>query len=121
MIRVNWQNEALAVRRLVVRRADWAPDSPVAALAARAGLLTADETATPTPGDFWLGCSPRSGWDCADPARVGWACFVEVPHALAVLRAASDRAPAAEPPADPFDSRRPADDFVVRDRLRHTH
>ncbi|QJX01146.1 hypothetical protein [Frigoriglobus tundricola] len=107
MLHVHWQNASLVVRRLVFRRADWPTvGSPVHLLADRAGLLTADESAAPSPGDFWLGCQPLSGWG-ARPESVAWACAVEVPLALALLRVAADLER-----ADPGDREAPAPSVV---------
>jgi hypothetical protein len=100
VIRVRWQDEALWVRRLVFRPSDWrAAGVPIDRLAAHAGLLTADESAVPRPGDFWLGCSPLGGWADADPSAVGWACFVDAPLAFALLAAAADFDPHRTPAA----------------------
>jgi len=111
---VNWQNDSLAVCRLVFGRADGpALGASVRLLASRAGLLTADESATPTPGDFWLGCSPLAGWGTADPAAVGWVCFVEVPLALALLRVTADIGPAEPATSDVFDLRRLSAALVI--------
>jgi hypothetical protein len=100
VIRVHWQDETLWVRRLVFRPSDWrSAGVPVEQLAARAGLLIADESATPRAGDFWLGCSPLGGWGDADPAAVGWACFVDAPLAFALLWVAADLGPRRTPAA----------------------
>ncbi|WP_439629955.1 hypothetical protein [Gemmata sp.] len=98
MIQIQWQdrlltarrNVSLGVRRIIFRSRDEATlGAAVQTIATAAGLDVANEHATPQPGDFWLGCSPRLGWGQLDPDLVGWACSVEVPLALSVLRAAA--------------------------------
>lgn len=98
VIQIQWQDRlltvrrgaALSVRRIVFRSRDEATlGAAVQTIAAAAGLEVANEHAVPQPGDFWLGCSPRAGWGQTDPDAVGWACSVEVPLALSVLRAAA--------------------------------
>ncbi|MCE9561364.1 MAG: hypothetical protein K8U57_04860 [Planctomycetes bacterium] len=106
MIQIQWQDRLLTprrlvkltVRRLVFRASDWpVGGSFVRNLAEQAGLEIADEYATPTPGDFWLGCSPRSGWGQADPDTIGWACSVEVVLALSILRRTCEGRPGSDP------------------------
>lgn len=86
MIRVNWQDQVLDVRRLVFRAGDGLV--ALSRLAARLGLDMADDRASPRPGDFWIGCDPRDGWGNTDPVRTGWVSFVDVPFAVAALEAA---------------------------------
>ncbi len=102
MIQIQWQDRLLTTRRnvkLTVRRIVFrASDGPVVgaivrSIADAAELETANEHAVPTPGDFWLGCSPRAGWGQADPDTIGCACSVEVSLALSVLRAAAQSTP----------------------------
>ncbi len=86
MIHVNWQDQWLDVRRLVFRRGhEDTFDAALDRLAARFRLEVTDDGSDPRPGDFWIGCHPRSGWGDADPERIGWASLVEVPLALGVL------------------------------------
>lgn len=98
VIQIQWQDRLLtarrtaklSVRRIVFRAKDEAAlGATVQAIAEAAGLDIGNENAIPQTGDFWLGCSPRLGWGQLDPDAVGWACSVEVPHALSVLRAAA--------------------------------
>ncbi len=107
MIQIQWadrllssrQNVKLKVQRIVFRASDWAMVGPIVQrIADDAGIEIANEHATPTPGDFWLGCSPRLGWGEADPDTMGWACSVEVSLAISVLRAATYESRAAEIP-----------------------
>jgi hypothetical protein len=97
MIRINWQEQAFEVRRLVFGR-DTRPglDADLRALVDEHRLEVADDRADPRRGDFWVGCHPARGWAGADPAEVGWASLVEVPVILAALRrAAAAPAPTA--------------------------
>ena len=88
MIRVNWQNEILAVRRIVLRTDSFADyRANLIPLSQRLGLELADDNSLPQPGDFWIGCHPVRGWGDADPALIGWACTVEVPVAVHALMA----------------------------------
>jgi hypothetical protein len=97
VIQVNWQEQVLAVRRLVFRRGhERGFDAALDRLAARFGLEVTDDRTDPRPGDFWLGCHPRAGWGAADPERIGWASAVEVPLAVGVLL----RAAGSEPRTD---------------------
>ena len=90
MIRVNWQDQVLNVRRLVFRRGNESSfDAVLDRLAAGFGLEVAADRAEPRPGDFWIGCHPVRGWGDADPARIGWASLVEVPLAVGILNRAA--------------------------------
>ncbi len=87
MIQVNWQDQWLDVRRLVFRRGhERAFDAALDGLAARFRLEVAGDQTEPHPGDFWIGCHPRTGWGNANPELIGWASLVEVPLALGVLK-----------------------------------
>ena len=99
MIRIDWQGQRLDVRRLVFRPGDGAAlVATLTAAADRHHLEVADDRAEARPGDFWVGCHPRTGWGDADPERVGWASVVEVPVAVEALKR---RPAAAESLADP--------------------
>jgi hypothetical protein len=93
VIHVYWQDQLLDVRRLVFRRGHEVTfDATLDQLASQFGLAVTDDGADPRPGDFWIGCHPRSGWGAADPERIGWASVVEVPLAVGVLnRTAGDQ------------------------------
>jgi hypothetical protein len=86
MIRITWQDISFEVTRLIVSEglgeAFRAALDPVVE---RFGLVVADESAEPRPGDFWIGCSPRGGWQDADPGRTAWASGVEVREAIVCL------------------------------------
>ena len=87
MLRIEWQNQWLTVRRIVFHTGE--PDTYTRALTAAAGrhgLSVSDPATDPRPGDFWIGCHPRGGWGDADPSRIGWASIVEVPVAVAAVR-----------------------------------
>jgi hypothetical protein len=87
MQRIQWREEDLLVDRLVLRKRDRSEmESEALGLADDLGLDTADDTSIPQPGDFWIGCHPAGGWGDADPQRVGWVSYLELPVALFALR-----------------------------------
>ena len=87
MQRIQWREEDLLVDRLVLRKRDRSElESEALDLADDLGLDTADDTSSPRPGDFWIGCHPAAGWGDADPQRVGWVSYLELPVALFALR-----------------------------------
>lgn len=86
-MRIDWKDQWLAVARLLFESGDNGYYSRLLTAAARrVGLAVAEPTVEPRPGDFWIGCHPAGGWGDADPERVGWASFVEVPIAVAAVR-----------------------------------
>ena len=98
MIQIIWQDQRLSVNRLVFRHGhETAFDATLDRLAARFRLELSDDLTEPRPGDFWLGCHPRTGWGSGNPERIGWASAVEVPLAVGVLKYTAE---ATEPLAD---------------------
>lgn len=88
VITINWQEQALSVRRIVLRSGEQNYyERSADELAGDLGLEVVDDTVEPRPGDFWVGCHPRVGWGETDPALVGWASFIEVPLAVGLFRA----------------------------------
>ena len=92
MVTVLWQDTRYDVSRVVMSddiRSRF--QSALAPVVERYGLTHADELATPRPGDFWIGCSPRNGWREPDPFRTAWASSLEIRDALASLTAVLPR------------------------------
>lgn len=92
MIRLNWKQEDLSIRRLVIPAHSLAGYlNSLLPVARFLDVDIADETVEPRPNDFWLGCSPQRGWGDADPSVVGWASIVEVPIAVKLILALAPR------------------------------
>jgi hypothetical protein len=104
MIRLNWHDQPLRVGRLVYRNeSELTFGATLDRLAALLRLDVADDRAEPRPGDFWIGCHPRTGWGGADPEQIGWASLVDVPQAIGVLnRCAALGGAAGEMIPDPW-------------------
>lgn len=86
MIQLTWQDQPLAVRRIVLRRDDRTSyETRLGELAEQLGLSIADDDSAPQSGDFWAGCHPSAGWADADPLRVGWASLVDLPLVVGLL------------------------------------
>lgn len=88
MVQLTWENEILHVRRIVVRRDlprsyRWA----VRRIAEQLELPLVLPDVLPRAGDFWLGCSPDSGWGDADPSTVGWVSPFDIDVGLKLLSA----------------------------------
>lgn len=91
MIRIDWDDHPFDVQRLVVRR-ELSPLllTRLRRIAVRGGLFIVSPAAVPQAGDFWLGCTPDTGWGDADPSEVGWAGLFGLDDAIGVLEATAD-------------------------------
>ena len=91
MIRIDWDDHPLDVQRLVVRR-ELSPLllARLRRIAVRSGLFIVSPAAVPQAGDFWLGCTPDSGWGGADASEVGWAGLFGLDDAIRVLETTAD-------------------------------
>ncbi len=82
MLNIQWQEQELPIRRLIVRLGhERSFDNFVEQLAVRHHLAVAEETVVPQSGDFWLGTHPRTGWADSDPNSIAWSSIVELPLA----------------------------------------
>ncbi len=114
MIRMNWQDEPLEINRLVFRRGlSRSLDAAIDSLVTRLRLESAGDETDPRPGDFWIGCHPRSGWGEADPRLIGWASVVEAPLAVGLLQSVVTADFASTEQGQRLDSHRLVPGFVA--------
>jgi hypothetical protein len=85
VLRIYWQGQQLDIGRLIFQHNRDSYAKALSDLATRLRLDVGDDSADPRPGDFWVGCHPRTGWGDADPELIGWASVVEVPLAVGLL------------------------------------
>jgi hypothetical protein len=86
MLRLFWQGQNLNVNRLIYRRGLGSQfDDAISAIASRLQIALGDDDSEPRPGDFWIGCHPRTGWGEADPLQIGWASIIETPLVIGLL------------------------------------
>lgn len=86
MLKVLWQDVPYEVTRIVMAddvRSRF--QTVLAPIVERYKLSLSNENTAPCPGDFWIGCSPRTGWADADPYRIAWASSLEAREALRSL------------------------------------
>jgi hypothetical protein len=87
MVQINWQDEALEVRRIVLsREMPVSLSETILRLAASHGVAIADECVAARGGDLWIACLPEKGWGEASTRQIGWVRGQEVQLVIAQLR-----------------------------------
>ena len=92
MVKVQWQDVIYQISRIVI--ADDVREHyqyALAPVAERYDLEISNDCTSPRTGDFWIGCSPKDGWENADPFLTAWASGLEIRHALFSLNATLPR------------------------------
>jgi hypothetical protein len=98
MIRIDWKDGVLEVRRLVMSRTTPSQlHEEFSRLAVERGLSVADDREEPLAGDLWIGGLPAHGWGAVGPREVGIAPGAEAYLALAHVRHARAEVTDLEP------------------------
>jgi hypothetical protein len=99
MVRIDWHESLLNVRRVVLgRELPEALTKTIMRLATERSLKVAGEEAIPEFGDLWVCCEPRAGYGEAGKGQIGRVPGAELYLALAQLRHSKSVAPGSLKP-----------------------
>lgn len=122
MLRIQWQNRPLTVRRLVVARGgpDWY-FAALNALAAQHDLPVVPPETRSRAGDLWIGCYPEDNWAGVTADQADWATPLEIWEVIRELRQAATASPVEyldEPDAVPVGYEEIDEDLILTGRFQ---